>query len=158
MLWILRLLAIFLVLACAGDVRAQMPTAGLPGARTVSALEARDALVQGAVALDLRRIDSFELSRLPGARPAWLAFDTRERRFDASAYGIERGTPIVVYHDGPSGLVAYRAISAAVAAGHTNLMWLRGGVAEWVGNGLPTESGPVAVRAAAILGSAAESQ
>ena len=143
-----RVLTLCLVLACAGDASAQITLPGVPGARTVSAAEAHVALTQGAIALDLRRLDAFQKARLPQARAAWLAYDRAGRRFDASAFAIEHNAPIIFYHDGPDGLMAYRAVSAAVAAGHSNVMWLRGGLAEWAGNGLPTETGPGPARAA----------
>ena len=61
-------------------------------------------------------------------------------QFDAKALGGDKAAPIVVYGQDPQDGYAALVVEKAVAEGYTNVMWLRGGLAEWVAANRPEVS------------------
>ncbi len=57
----------------------------------------------------------------------------------------DRGRPIVFFCADSQCWLSYNAALRAIAAGYTNIMWYRGGIASWLQAGLPvTKSEPFA--------------
>lgn len=85
------------------------------------------------VLVDLRPVDAYRKSRLPGARS--MPLPDLERR----AGEIPRAGRVVLYADVLVDMVeAHRALQKR---GHDNVEILEGGFAEWVRRGLPLEPG-----------------
>ena len=107
--------------------------AGLPVARSplVSAAEARLALLDGALALDVREPDEFRAGRLPEAVHIPLG------ELAARASELPRDRPIVAYCG--HGERAASAASILERAGHAAVSNLCGGIGAWQAARLPVE-------------------
>ncbi len=121
------------------------PTA-LPGGKIVSADEVK-AMVGKAAFYDMRKALSYGKGHLPGAVPLpydqksekTTAFDAAKDRFDVSKLPKNKAATILFYSDGPTGWKSYKAAVVAIRSGYSNVMWFRGGSAEWVANGFTFE-------------------
>jgi rhodanese-related sulfurtransferase len=119
----------------------------LDGVKVVSAEEVHTLLKNGARLYDLRRKGSYVERRLPGA--LHLKFDEKSAKavnydasmdtFDPGQLPPDRDALIILHSHGVDGWKGYKAAAAAVKAGYRNVHWFRGGFAEWVAKGLPTE-------------------
>lgn len=91
--------------------------------------------------VDARRPGSFEKGRIAKAvKLDWRWSNiTQSWSFDTKGLGGDRKAPLVIYGQGPSDGFAALAVEKAVSEGYANVMWLRGGFAEWV-----AANGPVA--------------
>ncbi len=84
---------------------------------------------------------------LAGAGAGDMNADEARRFLDAVAKfaGGDRNRPIVFFCADSECWLSYNAALRAVAAGYTNIMWYRGGLAAWFHAGLPmTQSEPFA--------------
>jgi rhodanese-related sulfurtransferase len=112
----------------------------LAGGKLISASEAKQ-LVAGKSAqfFDTRSPVNFGKGHVPGASTAAYKeksepvanFDAGKDDFDLSKLPADKAAPIVFYSDGPTGWKSYKAAVLAVKAGHRNVMYMRGGFAEW---------------------------
>ena len=109
----------------------------LDGARTVTAAEAKALLDRGATVLDVRRKAAYLEGRVPGARGLARKADTKA--FDPAAFGPGKDAAVLIYGHGTDGWSAVEAVRTAVAAGYTQVHWLRGGWVEWSAAGLPSQ-------------------
>ena len=118
----------------------------LPGVTRVSAAEAQ-ALVQqrNAVLVDTRIEPEYRQKHIQGA--IWapyvekslkdVNFDVAVDDFSAlSRLPVDR--PKIFSCNGAECWKSYKAAKVAVAKGHKQVFWLRGGLPEWVESGLPT--------------------
>lgn len=80
----------------------------------------------------------FEAEHLPGARN--LPLD--EVKALAPALVPDKATPVVVYCAGPSCQNSQIAARQLETLGYTDVSAYEGGKEEWIGAGLPVESGP----------------
>lgn len=139
------LLGLFMMLCGAAVLAGDEVPAGLPGAQTVDARQARE-LAREARYIDTRVLHDFLAGHLPGA----LHVHYRERSgrtpaFDAAQddvpgflgrlrkYVPQRTTPLVFYCNGVSCWKSYKGARAALGDGYRRVYWLRGGLAEWQG-------------------------
>jgi PQQ-dependent catabolism-associated CXXCW motif protein len=84
---------------------------------------------------------------LAGAGAGDMNADEARRFLDAVAKfaGGDRNRPIVFFCADSQCWLSYNAALRAIAAGYTNIMWFRGGLAAWFHAGLPmTQSEPFA--------------
>jgi PQQ-dependent catabolism-associated CXXCW motif protein len=84
---------------------------------------------------------------LAGAGAGDMNADEARRFLDAVAKfaGGDRNRPIVFFCADSECWLSYNAALRAIAAGYTNIMWYRGGLAAWFHAGLPmTQSEPFA--------------
>jgi len=117
------------------------------GAKTVSAEEVKDLLKQGAKVYDLSKKASYVEKHIPGA--IYLKFDEKsakvasynpaEDAFDLSQLPPDKNTKVIFHGHGVEGWKGYKASIAAVKAGYRYVYFFRGGFAEWVAKGFPTE-------------------
>lgn len=114
------------------------------GAITASATEASQAIAacNGRVRiLDVRDRASFDKGHVPGAM--WVAARTsqvtRNTRVAIGRAEVEPACVTLVYGANDRDAVAPTAVQVAVAGGHRNVHWLRGGFAEWRNARLPVE-------------------
>jgi rhodanese-related sulfurtransferase len=128
-----------LALGISGAALADEDTPGtLEGTRIVSADELRAILNQRAVKVyDLRKKASYVEGHIPGAINAARHYDEKGKALDVSVLDRDRATTVVFYSHGVSGWKSYWAAKSAVSAGYSNVLWLRGGYAEWEDKNLP---------------------
>jgi len=137
----MRKLALMLVLALGLNGAAladeDTPTA-LEGVRVITAEELRSLLNQNAVRVyDLRKKASFVEGHIPSAVNAARHYNEKEKVLDVSVLDKDRATTVVFYSHGVSGWKSYWAAKSAVTSGYRNVLWLRGGYAEWEDKNLP---------------------
>lgn len=92
--------------------------------------------------IDARRPGAFDKSHIPNAMKIDWRYSnvTRGWTFDAKKIGGNKPDPLVIYGaDAQDGFAALAA-EKAVAEGYTNVLWLRGGFAEWVAANKPVTS------------------
>jgi rhodanese-related sulfurtransferase len=111
----------------------------LEGVRVVSAEELRSLLNQRAVKVyDLRKKASYVEGHIPSSINAARHYNEKEKTLDVSVLEKDRATTVVFYSHGVSGWKSYWAAKSAVMSGYKNVLWLRGGYAEWEDKNLPT--------------------
>ena len=120
----------------------------LAGAKVIGVDEAKSlATGKTAVFVDTRNPMNFGKGHVPGAVTASYkeksepvaAFDATVDSFTMDKLPGDKGAKIVFYSDGPTGWKSYKAAVLAVKAGYKNVMYLRGGFAEWEAKGAPVE-------------------
>ena len=112
----------------------------LEGVRVVSANELRPMVDQGTVTIyDFRKKASFVEGHVPGAMSGAPYYNERDTTLDTSFLPTDRSDRIVFYSHGTTGWKSYYAAKQAVEAGYQNILWMRGGFAEWQESDLPIE-------------------
>jgi rhodanese-related sulfurtransferase len=140
--------AILAVLAMPGAALADPPSPGsaIKGAKNTTAAEVQGLMggTQGerVLVIDARRPGSWEKGHLARAiKLNWRYSNiTHSWSFDAKALGNDKAAPVVVYGQNESDGFAGLVVQKAIAEGFTNVLWLRGGFAEWVAASLPVTS------------------
>lgn len=132
-------LILAVALGFASPVLAEEDTpTSLQGVRIVTADELRTLLSQRAVKVyDLRKKASYVEGHIPGSVNAARHYDEKDKTLDASVLDKDRATTVVFYSHGVSGWKSYWAAKSAVTSGYSNVLWLRGGYAEWEDKNLP---------------------
>lgn len=118
----------------------------LPGGKVINVEEAKN-LAGKAAFFDMRKAVSYGKGHLPGATPLpygqksdkSVNFDASQDKFDMSQLPSDKSAAIVFYSDGPTGWKSYKAAVTAIRGGYTNVMWFRGGTAEWEAKGMKYE-------------------
>jgi len=92
------------------------------------------------IIIDVRPKGDFARGRLRGAINLQVRYSevTRAYQFDKSLLGNDKSKPVVVYGANEKDAAAANAVRAVVAEGFTNVIWMRGGFAEWVAARMPT--------------------
>lgn len=103
----------------------------LEGVTIVSSDELRPLLDRGVKVYDLRKKASYVDGHVPGAKSAASYYDSADSSLDTSFLGSDKSDRIVFYSHGTTGWKSYWAAMRAVEAGYSNVMWMRGGFAEW---------------------------
>lgn len=145
-----RLLTAVLLLASsllAGHARAVDNPDELPGATLVTADKARDLAGKGALLVDVRSANEYAEGHIKGARNVpykeksekKASFDASQDSFDLAKLPADKATEMIFYCNGHDCWKSYKAGSVAIKAGYKKLFWLRGGLPEWKGKGLPVE-------------------
>jgi rhodanese-related sulfurtransferase len=127
--------------------KAETPTT-LSGGRVIGVDEAKK-LLDGKTAqfVDTRSVVNFGKGHVPGAvTAAYKEKSEPVANFDAAADSFEleklpkdKAAAVVFYSDGPTGWKSYKAAVLSVKAGHKNVMYMRGGMADWTAKSLPVE-------------------
>jgi rhodanese-related sulfurtransferase len=118
-----------------------------PGVKTVSAEEVRKLLGQGAKVYDLRKRAAYVEKHIPGAAhlsfeeksAKAVSYDAKTDTFDLGQLAPDKKTRLIFHGHGTDGWKGYKASIAAAKAGYGNVYFFRGGFAEWIAKGLPTE-------------------
>ena len=76
------------------------------------------------------------MTRAPGAGARRTGLD--DFRLSFAIYVNSKTASIVIYSDGPTGWKSYKGAVLAIKGGYKNVMYLRGGWAEWTAKGFPT--------------------
>ena len=123
------------------------PTA-LQGGKILSAEEAKKLSdAKGSAFVDTRSPVNFGKGHVPGATSVAYKgksdnvpnFDASQDQFDLSKLPADKNAKIVIYSDGPTGWKSYKAAVMSVNSGYKNVMYFRGGYADWVAKGYPEE-------------------
>jgi rhodanese-related sulfurtransferase len=120
----------------------------LDGGKVISVEEAKKLLDgKAALFLDTRSVVNFGKGRVPGAQTASYkeksepvaSFNDADDSFELEKLPKDKSAPVVFYSDGPTGWKSYKAAVLSVKAGHKNVMYMRGGMADWAAKSLPIE-------------------
>lgn len=119
-----------------------------PGLKVITVDEGKAlAGSKGALFIDTRSALNFGKGHVPGAISASYkeksepvaAFDGSVDSFEMAKLPADKSAKVVFYSDGPTGWKSYKAAVLASKAGWKNVMYMRGGYAEWEAKGLPVE-------------------
>jgi len=119
----------------------------LPGAKHVSAEDVVKARANGAMVIDARVASEYAEGHIKGAinvpyreKSAKSAnFDASQDEFNLSKLPADKKAAIVIYCNGPECWKSFKASTAAVKAGYTDILWYREGFPNWKSKGLPSE-------------------
>lgn len=120
----------------------------LKGGKVITAAEARKLLdTKAATFVDTRSVVNYGKGHVPGALTAAYKeksdkvadFDASKDEMDFGKLPGDKSAPLVFYSDGPTGWKSYKAAVLSVKQGYKNVMYMRGGFAEWSEKGLPVE-------------------
>ena len=103
----------------------------LEGVTIVTPDQLRPMLDQGVTVYDLRKKASYVDGHVPGAKSAASYYNATDTTLDTSFLGPNKSDVIVFYSHGTTGWKSYWAARRATEAGYSNVMWMRGGFAEW---------------------------
>jgi len=109
----------------------------LDGVTVVAPDQLRPLLNQGVRVYDLRKKASYADGHVPGAEHAAGHYDANATALDTRFLGPDKTARIVFYSHGTTGWKSYWAAMRAVEAGYSNVMWMRGGYAEWAAGNHP---------------------
>ena len=120
----------------------------LPGARIITAAEARQLIDKGTPVYDVRVPEEFEIAHIPGsisvpygeASAKEVGFDASDDKFALNKLPKDKNAAFMMYCDGTICWKSYKSAVMAIQAGYKNVIWFRGGFPEWKEAGLPTET------------------
>jgi len=141
-------LALLLPLAVgfAGNAVASETPTSLTGGKVISAEEAKKLSdAKDSTFVDTRSPINFGKGHLPGAKSIGYReksektanFDASVDSFDFSKLPADKNAKVVFYSDGPSGWKSYKAAVLSINEGYKNVMYFRGGFADWTARGYP---------------------
>jgi len=120
------------------------PPSEIKGAQVVTTADVKSMIDRGerVIIIDARRMGKWENGRIVNAlKVNWKPnFVIQGWSFDNKPLGSDKSARIVIYGENESDGWAGQVVQKAVAEGFTNVMWLRGGFAEWVAARMPTTS------------------
>ena len=120
----------------------------LPGGKVISVEDAKKMLdTKSAVFVDTRSVVNYGKGRVPGALTAAYKeksepvadFHTASDSFELDKLPKDKAAPVVFYSDGPTGWKSYKAAVLSVKAGHKQVLYMRGGLADWQAKSMPVE-------------------
>ena len=117
----------------------------LPGARIISAAEAKALIAKGVPVYDVRMDEEFDTAHIPGAHSVpykegsakEVGFDPADDQFALNKLPRDKNAPFMMYCDGTICWKSYKSAVMAINAGWKNVYWFRGGFPEWKEAGLP---------------------
>lgn len=139
--------ALFCLHAVAADDSPATPTT-LKGGKVITVDDAAAlSKAKTAVFVDTRSALNFAKGHVPGAVTAAYKeksdkvenFDASMDSFDFDKIPADKNAKIVFYSDGPTGWKSYKAAVLATQKGYTQVMYMRGGFADWTAKSLPVE-------------------
>jgi len=131
---------------CGAWAAADTP-AKLDGVKIVSAEDARQMHARGVPLIDTRVATEYADKTIKGATSVPyreksakdVKFDRKQDQFDLSKLPADKNAPLVFFCNSGECWKSYKASVVARDAGYKQVYWLRGGMPEWVGKGLPTQ-------------------
>jgi rhodanese-related sulfurtransferase len=131
----------------AGVARAADTPMALPGVKVVSSDEVVKAQSSGALVIDARIASEYADGHIKGAvnipyrekSDKAVTFDARQDEFNLSKLPADKSAAIVLYCNGPECWKSFKASTAAIKSGYTNINWYRDGFPSWKSKGLPVE-------------------
>jgi rhodanese-related sulfurtransferase len=137
--------AFFASVALSGAARAGDTPSTLTGAKSVGADEVAKAQAAGAVVIDSRVASEYADGHIKGAisvpyrekSEKSASFDASQDEFNVAKLPADKAAPIVIYCNGPECWKSYKASSASIKAGYTNILWYREGFPDWKSKNRP---------------------
>lgn len=120
----------------------------LPGAKIISAAEAKALVAKGVPVYDVRVEEEYQTAHVPGAisvpykegSAKEVGFDQGDDQFALNKLPKDKNASLIMYCDGTICWKSYKSATMAIQAGWKNVYWFRGGFPEWKEAGLPIES------------------
>jgi rhodanese-related sulfurtransferase len=139
-------LAAMLAVALASvAARAADAPAALAGAKVVTAEDVMKLVGAGALIVDARIASEYADGHIKGAvnvpyrerSKKDTSFNAGDDEFNIARLPSDRTAPIVIYCNGPDCWKSFKASTAALKAGYTNVYWYREGFPNWKSKDLP---------------------
>ncbi len=119
----------------------------LSGTTLVSAEEIAKLESGGAIVIDSRVASEYADGHIKGAvsipyrekSEKSVGFDASVDEFNVARLPPDKAAAIVIYCNGPDCWKSFKASTAAIKAGYTNVYWYRDGFPNWKSKGLPIE-------------------
>ena len=145
------LLVAVVSLSLSGQARAQADAPGptpatLSGGKVISVEEGKKLSdAKQAMFIDTRSPVNFGKGHVPTAvsvaykekSDKVASFDASVDQFDMAKLPADKNAKIVFYSDGPTGWKSYKGAVLSIKDGYKNVMYMRGGWADWTAKGLP---------------------
>ncbi len=120
------------------------PTA-LPGAKVISAAEAKNLIEKGVPVYDVRVKEEYDTAHVPGAisvpygesSAKEVDFDPVDDKFALDKLPKDKNAALMMYCDGTICWKSYKSAVMAIKAGWKNVYWFRGGFPEWKEKNMP---------------------
>ena len=117
----------------------------LPGAKVISAAEAKALIAKGVPVYDVRVEEEYKNAHVPGAvsvpykegSAKEVDFDRADDQFALNKLPKDKNAPFIMYCDGTICWKSYKSAVMAIEAGWKNVYWFRGGFPEWKEAGMP---------------------
>jgi rhodanese-related sulfurtransferase len=121
--------------------------ASLTGAKMATAEDVQKLMTAGAPLIDARVASEYAEGHIKGAvnvpyrekSAKATDFDASKDEFNVDKLPPNKGADIVIYCNGPECWKSYKASTAAIKAGYTNIHWYRSGFPDWKQKGFPAE-------------------
>jgi rhodanese-related sulfurtransferase len=131
----------------AAAVRADDTPPALAQAHLAAAQDVAKAAAAGAALIDTRVASEYAEGHIKGAinvpyrekSAKAVDFSASQDQFDLAKLPADKGAAVVIYCNGPECWKSFKASSAAIKAGYTNVLWYRAGFPDWKSKGLPSE-------------------
>ena len=119
----------------------------LPGAKIITAAEARDLMAKGVPIYDVRSDEAYKKGYIPGsilapydeASAKEVDFDPVDDKFSLNRLPKDKNAPLIMFCDGSVCWKSYKSTVMAIKAGWKNIYWFRGGFPEWKEAKMPIE-------------------
>ena len=120
----------------------------LPGAKIISAAEAKALIAKGVPVYDVRADEEYKTAHVAAAisvpykegSAKEVDFDRGDDQFALNKLPKDKNAAFMMYCDGTICWKSYKSAVMAIEAGWKNVYWFRGGFPEWKEAGLPIES------------------
>lgn len=111
----------------------------LPGAKIISAVEAKTLIEKGMPVYDVRHEEEFKKAHVPSSisvpykegSAKEVDFDRGDDQFALNKLPKDKNAPFIMYCDGTICWKSYKSAVMAIEAGWKNIYWFRGGFPEW---------------------------
>lgn len=143
----LTALALLVSLALPGRAQAGDVPATLFGAKVIAADDVAKAQSAGATVIDARVASEYADGHIKGAvnvpyrekSQKSVSFDATQDEFNLAKLPADKAATVVIYCNGPECWKSFKASTAALKAGYTNILWYRDGFPNWKSQERPTE-------------------
>ena len=125
-----------------GLAQAADTPAALAGAKLVAADDVVKAQSAGAAVIDTRVASEYAEGHIKGAlNVPYREKSEKAANFDAADAKLpaDKASAVVIYCNGPECWKSFKASSAAIKGGYTNVLWYREGFPNWKSKGLSSE-------------------
>ena len=145
---LMKLTAAFAVIVLmSGMAQAGDTPATLAGSKLVSSADVVKLQAGGATLIDSRVAAEYAEGHIKGAvnvpyrekSAKDVAFDASQDEFSLAKLPGDKAAAIVIYCNGPECWKSFKASTAAIKGGYTNVFWYREGFPDWKAKGLPVE-------------------